>query len=216
MQTVKSEHHVVATCVLFALCILHFALPGASAQQLLDRVVARVDGNPVTLTDVQTAIALGVIQVAGAEPIEAGTQQMIDRQLELAEVQRFPPPEPEPAAVVREAARLKMNAGARLPALMANTGLTDQRIAAIARENLRIASYLDQRFGTLVQVSDEEVADYYRTHETEFTRGGEPIPFEEAEPIARQRVSDARRRATVGQWLRDLRSRAEVAVNKGP
>jgi hypothetical protein len=177
-------------------------------------VVARVDGTPVTLTDVQAGIGLGVIRASGADQVDAGTQQMIDRQLELAEVQRFPPPEPDPAAVMREAARLRMNAGSRLPALMASTGLNDQRIVDIARENLRIASYLDQRFGTVVQVSDEEVADYIRTHANEFTRGGEAIPFEEAEPVARQRVSDTRRRATVEQWIRDLRSRADVAMNK--
>src|SRR2546423_1533110 len=185
------------------------------AQQLLDRVFARVDGYPIPLTDVQAAIGLGVIQVPqGSDPIAAGTQQMIDRQLELTEVQRFPPPEPDRAAIDREAARLKMNAGPRLPALMPSTGLTEQRIADIARDNLRIAAYLDQRFGTIVQVSDEEVANYYRTHEAEFTRGGDAIPFEEAEPLARQRVSNEHRRATVEQWIRDLRSRADVAVNK--
>ena len=185
------------------------------AQQLIDRVVARVDGAPITLTDVQAAMGLGVIQVpAGSDSIAAGTQRMIDRQLELTEVQRFPPPEPDRALVAREAARLKMNAGSRLPALMQSTGLTEQRIADIARDNLRIGGYLDQRFGTAVQVSDEEAAAYYRTHEAEFTRGGDTIPFEEAGPVARQRVSDERRRATVDQWIRDLRSRADVALNR--
>jgi hypothetical protein len=184
---------------------------------LIDRVLARIDGAPLTLTDVQAAIGLGVIPVpAGVDPIVAGTPQMIDRRLELAEVQRFPPPEPPPAAVAAEAARLTMNAGARLPALMQSTGLTGQRITDIARDNVRLAAYLDQRFGTLVQVSDEEVANYYRTHEAEFTRGGDTIPFEDAESIARQRVSSERRRATIDQWIRDLRSRADVAVNSLP
>jgi hypothetical protein len=185
------------------------------AQQLLDRVLARVDGYPITLTDVQAAIGLGVIQVpAGPEAVAAGTQQMVDRQLELTEVQRFPPPEPDAASVAREVARLKMNAGPRLPALMQSTGLSEERLTDIARDTLRIAAYLDQRFGTIVQVSDDEVATYYRTHEAEFTRGGDTLPFEEAELLARQLVSNERRRATVEQWIRDLRSRADVAVNK--
>jgi len=186
-----------------------------TAQQLIDRVVARVDGYPITLTDVQAALGLGLIQPpAGSDPIAAARQQMVDRQLELTEVQRFPPPEPNPAAVAREAARLKMNAGGRLAALMQSTGLSEQRITDIARDNLRIAGYLDQRFGTAVQVRDEDVANYYRTHEAEFTRGGETVPFEEAEPVARQRVSDERRRMTVDQWIRDLRGRADVALNR--
>lgn len=185
----------------------------ASAQQLLDRVLARVDTNPITLTDVQAALALGIVQVDSGDPIGEGTQRMIDRQLELTEVQRFPPPEPPPDAVMREGARLKMNVGAKLPMLMRSTGLTEQRIADIARDNLRIAGYLDQRFGTIVQVSDEEVAAYYRTHEAEFTKGGVVAPYEEAIEVARQRVSSERRRNTVSQWIRDLRSRADIIVN---
>jgi hypothetical protein len=193
-----------------AFCILNC---GLSAQQLLDRVLARVDGAPITLTDVQAAIGLGLIQVGSGDPIADGTQQMIDRQLELTEVQRFPPPEPSSDALGRETTRLKMNAGPRLPMLMQSTGLTEQRIIEMARDNLRIAGYLDQRFGTTVQVSDEEVAAYYRTHEAEFTKGGVAVPYEDAEPIARQRASTERRRAIVSQWIRDLRSRADVSVN---
>jgi hypothetical protein len=184
-----------------------------SAQQLLDRVLARVDGAPITLTDVQAAIGLGIIEVGSGDPITQGTQQMLDRQLELTEVQRFPPPEPSPDIVARETARLKMHAGPRLPMLMQSTGLTDQRITDMARDNLRIAAYLDQRFGTTVQVSDEEVAAYYRTHEAEFTNSRGTVPYEDAEPIARQGASSERRRAIVSQWIRDLRSRADVTVN---
>ena len=107
--------------------MLWLSLP--AAQQLLDRVLARVDGVPITLTDVQAAIGLGIIQVGSRDASADGTQQMVDRQLQLTEVQRFPPPEPSPDAVAREDARLKMNAGPRLPMLMQSTGLTEQRIA---------------------------------------------------------------------------------------
>ncbi len=213
MQNAHAGSWRIVLCLHFAFCILHCSTI-ASAQQLLDRIVARLDGNAITLTDVQATLGLGVIQApAGADPIESGAQQMIDRQLLLAEVQRFAPPEPDAAAIAREIARLTMNAGARLPALMQSTGLSDAQIREIARQDLRILSYLDQRFGPTVQVSDEEVAQYYRTHEADFTRGAEPMPFDEAEPIARQRASDERRRATIEQWIRDLRTRAEVAVN---
>ena len=200
--------------LVFANFVLWLSFP--SAQRLLDRVLARVDGAPITLTDVQAAIGLGIIQVGSGDAIAGGTQQLIDRQLELTEVQRFPPPEPSPDAVARETARLTMNAGSRLPTLMQATGLTEQRITDMARDSLRIAGYLDQRFGTTVQVSDEEVAAYYRTHEAEFTNGGVTVPYEDAEPVARQRVSSERRRVIITQWIRDLRSRADVAVNAPP
>ena len=184
------------------------------AQQLINRVVARVAGEPITLTDVQAAIGLGVIQPGGPDQIASGTQLMIDRQLMLTEVQRFPPPEPAAALIDREAARLRTNAGSALQKLMEQTGTNNDRIRNIARDDLRILAYLDQRFGADVQVSDEEVAAYYRDHQAEFeSGGGEPAPFEEVAGVARQRASAARRRATIDQWTRDLRTRADVAVN---
>lgn len=179
------------------------------AQQLLDRIVARVNGVPVTLTDVKAAIALGIV----IAPESAAIEQLIDRQLVLNEVARFVPPEPAAAAVAVETGLLMTQAGARLPEVMATTGIDETRIREIARETLRIQAYLNQRFGVNVQLTEEEVAQYYRIHPEEFTRRGTLMPFTEAEPLARERASAERRALTVAQWMRDLRGRAEISIS---
>jgi hypothetical protein len=130
------------------------------------------------------------------------------------EVQRFPPPEPPKPAIDAEVAAITAKVGAALTPLMQSTGLDAVGLREIARENLRIRGYLDQRFGTTVQVSDEEVDQYYRTHRDEFLRDGELIPFAEAEPIARVRASAARRQASINQWMADIRTRSDVALTK--
>jgi hypothetical protein len=187
----------------------------ASAQRLLDRVVARVDGSAITLTDVNAATAFGVIDVPeGADRHTVAVQRMIDRQLMLAEVARFSPPEPDAAAVDAETATLEARAGSQLAAVMKATGYDEARIRDMARDTLRIRAYLNQRFGVTVQVSTEEVAQYYRIHPEEFMRGGRPMSFDEAEPVARERAAADRRASTIAQWLRDLRARAEVAELK--
>jgi len=185
-----------------------------SAQQLLDRVVALVNGTPITLTDVNAAIGLGLVDRSGTDDQASARRQLIDRQLILGEVARFTPPEPDAAAVEREMAALKAAPGARLQALMQSTGLDDQRIRDLARDTLRIEAYLDQRFGTSVQVSEEEVEQYYRGHPEEFTQSGVLLTYDEAAPLARQRASTVRRAALIAQWLRDLRARAEVAEGR--
>jgi hypothetical protein len=179
-------------------------LSPASGQQLLDRIVARVNGAAITLTDVNAAIALGLVDPSAA------IDQLIDRQLVLSEVARFLPPEPSAAAVAIEAGSLRTNAGSRLPEVMASTGIDEARIREIARENLRIQAYLNQRFGVTPQLTEEEVAQYYRIHPEEFTRGGALMPFTEAEPLARERAGAERRTVTVSNWMRDLRARAEI------
>jgi hypothetical protein len=203
----------VCRIVWLSLLLCVAASASADAQQLLDRVIARVNGVPITLTDVTAAIGLGLIEVpASGDSQTAAMVQLIDRQLMLAEVARFAPPEPDGVAVDREAARLRMRAGARLDELMRTTGVDEVRIHDIARDTLRIQAYLDQRFGTSVQVSDEEVEQYYRAHPEEFLRNGRLMSFEDAEPLARMRASAARRAASIAQWLRDLRARAEIGT----
>lgn len=197
-------------CVHLAFGILHFP-HSVFGQELLDRVVARVDGYAITLTDVQAAIGLGVVDVPpGERATAAAAEQLIERQLMLAEVARFSPPEPDATAIEDEMAAMKRRAGGRLDSLMRSTGIDEPRIRELARDHLRIQAYLNQRFGTTTQVSDEEVAQYYRAHPEEFTRNGVPIPFAEAELAARQRASAERRRLTIAQWMRDLRARADV------
>ena len=192
------------------LLIVFLGLTPIAAQQLLDRIVARVNGVAITLTDVKAAVALGI-----ADPPEAAAiQQLVDRQLVLGEVARFLPPEPSPAAIAAEAATLTTSAGERLPDIVASTGIDEARIREIARENLRIQAYINQRFGVDVQLTEEEVAQYYRIRPEEFTRGGALMPFTEAEPLARERASAERRAVTIAQWMRDLRARAAISLPK--
>jgi len=198
-------------CLHFAFCILNCV--DASAQQplLLDRIVARISGNEVTLTDLQTARGFGVV----AGPTEAtALEQLIDRQLLLAEVARFPPPDPAETAVAAEVTREKAAAGNRLQELMASTGTDEARLHDIARDTLRLEAYIDQRFGTSMQVTDDEAAAYYGAHPDEFRRDGAAIPFEAALPVARERASIERRKEQVQRWLYDLRGRADIAVPK--
>jgi hypothetical protein len=188
-----------------------------AGQQLLERVIARVNGYAVTLTDVRAAVGLGMVDVpAGADQETVATEALINRQLMLAEVARFAPPEPDPAAVAAETAALTARAGSGLAVLMASTGLDQARIQDIARDNLRIQAYLDQRFGTTVQLTEDEVTQYYRIHPEEFSRDGTLSPFTDVESLVRERAGAERRAAIVAQWLRDLRMRADVSVLNGP
>jgi hypothetical protein len=182
------------------------------SQQLIDRVVARVDGYAITLSDVRAAMELGLIRAAADE--HEAIEAVIERQLELAEVARFAPPEPAPDAVDREVAVLKTLVGDRLPSVLASTGLDETRLREIARDNLRVEAYINQRFGTTTQLTQEEVLQYYRIHPEEFTRDGRLLPFAEAEPVARERAARDRRTALVDQWHRDLRARAEVSMTR--
>jgi hypothetical protein len=113
------------------------------AQQVLDRVVARVGTTAVTQTDVDAALAFGIVNTQAGEPVK----QIIDRKLMLAEVEKFRPPEPAEAAIAELVAKMKATAGAQTGAVMKSTGVDEKRLTELARETLRIQSYIQQRFG---------------------------------------------------------------------
>ena len=115
----------------------------AGAQQLLDRVVARVGMAAITQTDVDAAVAFGVVDPTAGDPVKL----MIDRRLMLAEVNRFPPPEPDFRAIQALMVNMKARAGSDVNAVMKRTGVDDNRLSELARETLRIQSYVQQRFG---------------------------------------------------------------------
>ena len=194
------------------LLILEFCLLScAFAQQPIDRVMARIGSNAVTLTDVKAAVGLGLVDAKSPDDAMA-LSQVIDRQLMLMEVARFPPAEPLPAAIDQQVEAMRKHVGAALPELMKSTGLDDARLKDLARDTLRIQAYIMQRFGATAIVGEDDARRYYDDHQAQFTRNGMLVPFEDVEAEARRLASAAKLQDSIAQWLRDLRMRAEVVV----
>src|SRR4029078_9703202 len=76
------------------------AKQGGPRGELIDRTLALVGNQVITLSDVQTAIALALIErPPPSKTMEDGTMRLIERLLVLREVQRYAPPEPPDADI---------------------------------------------------------------------------------------------------------------------
>ena len=179
-----------------AFCSLLSALGTAGARgEVIDRVLAILPGQIITLSDVEAALDLGLVEVpAGAERVAGGVSAVIDRVLMLNEVRRVTPAEPSPAAIDARVARIRQRfAGpADLSRVLAARGLDETVLRLYAADDLRLASYLDERFSAAAQPTDEEIR--------------------QAGESARQRLTDDRRRTLIGAWTAELRRRADVTV----
>jgi len=181
-----------------------------AAQTLLDRVVARVNGSVILLSDVRAAVLFGLVD--GPAESDDAVEQMVQRALLVEEVNRFPPPEPTAEAIESELARMRARAGVSIDEVERTTGLGAENVRSFARDRLRVQAYIDQRFGLTVPLTDEQVLQYYRAHPEEFTTSGQLTPFERAQGLVRERASLEQRQRTISQWLRDLRARADVTT----
>jgi len=126
-----------------------------SHAQVLDRIVAVVNGAPITQSDVTAAMQLGLVTVApSTDAVTATVDALVERRLILEEVDRYAPPEPADTEIDRRVADIRARLGGRLPTVLAEVGLTDDQLRRDVRDNLRIEAYLQQRFGP-AQASDE-------------------------------------------------------------
>ncbi len=202
------------SCRLIVLVAVALLLAAGSARaDLIDRVLAVVGGDVITLTDVEAAIAFGFVQPGQAQdPTAAALSQLIDRQLMLGDVTRYSAPEPDPAEIDRRmrAIRARFPTAADFDRALARTAMTEGRLRDMVRESIRIERYVDQRFAGAAQPTDEDVARYYRDHLAEFTRNGQVLPFEAVEDQARRQETGRRRDALVADWIDRLRRQTEV------
>lgn len=154
----------------------------ATQDRLVDRTLAVVHGQAVTLADVRTMLALQLVEGTGPDPIRAAAGRLMDRVLMLHEVERFAPPEPPEAAVQARVDVVRAAAGGAttLDRILTQGGFDLARLRAYLRDDLRLAAYLEQRFPTAA---------------------GSPAGSEAAA---------TRRRALMTAWLDDLRRRATL------
>jgi hypothetical protein len=183
--------------------------------EVIDRVLAIVGGAIILQSDVVLAETLGTVPEALRTHDADTLAQLIDRELVLAEVERYSPPEPEPAVLDAELHRLESRLSpAALARLLDRTGVTPADIRAIVRENLRIAAYVNGRF-TAPPPRDAEVQRYLEEHRERFTReGASTLRDDVREAVAREIAAESRR-AAIAEWVAGLRRRSDTITYPG-
>lgn len=184
----------------------------AQAGVLLERTLAIVGTQVITLGDARAAVRLGLVEAPPAADPAAVTQLLVDRELVLREVQRYAPPAPSASAVDTriDEIRQRLAASGGWTRILDETGFTEVRLRAWVRDDLRTVAYLAQRFASASTPTDAEVAVLFTQQRAEFDRAG--TTFEQAAPGLRERLVAARRRELIADWVSDLRRRTDVVI----
>jgi hypothetical protein len=193
-----------------ALLALLLTAAAAASAEVIDRVMAIVDGHLITLSDVRRAMTLHLVDRDGAEEAVA-LERLIDRVLILQEVERYAPPEPERAALDAQLRDVERRLGnGDLMSTLSKVDASEAWLRQWVRDDLRMHAYTDQRFAGAAEPTDEELENYFRQHPDEFTRNGQEMNEASARQLARTRVMATRRQVLVDDWLTGLRRRATI------
>ena len=202
----------VMLCALLAAWLGRELAAQAPRGDLIERTLAIVGTQVITLSDARAAIRLGLVEAGReAEPMPV-TQLLVDRELVLREVQRYAPPAPSESAMDERMSeiRKRLPGADELSRALEETGFTESRLRAWVRDDLRAVAYLAQRFASASTPTDTEVSAAFALQRAEFERLG--TTFEQAAPALRERLVGSRRRELIADWVSDLRRRTEVVI----
>jgi hypothetical protein len=186
--------------------------------QLLDRVLALVDEDPILASDVERVLALGLEKAAADEDETALRRRVLDRlideRLRLHEVERFGFTEISVAEIEAqvEALRERLGGEAALAERLEDAGLQIGDLHRILATQLRVLAYVEERLGPRVFVTLDEIQSYYDDELVPAlaAKGQKPPPLpevrEEIRRLLRERLLDAE----IDRWTEDLRRRADI------
>jgi hypothetical protein len=117
-----------------------------SAQQELDRVLVRFGSDMVTQLDVRQARMLKLF--AGVpDSDQAYVDALVNRRLMLGDLRRASVAEPAADAVEAKYREWQARVGAGATDLLAQAGMTEAELRGWLRDDLRLQTYLGERFG---------------------------------------------------------------------
>ena len=185
-----------AAAVLAAL----LAAPGAAQGNVVERILAVVDGRPLLLSEVR------VLERLRGLDRKAAVDALIDERLMFREAARLP----QAVVTAEEEERAFRDLAARVPS---GVGATEDDLRRLARRQTAILKYIDFRFRPQVRVEETEVRAAY---DLELSARPETPPFETAAAGVRARLEAAELDERIEEWVRELRAGAEIRYNPGP
>jgi parvulin-like peptidyl-prolyl isomerase len=197
------------------LALLALGASGAArAQQVVDRIVARIEGDIILLSDVEKLSHYQKFLDGKSQSNEEILQLLIDQWVVRTEAETSRFPAPSPADVQRNVDRVKKSfaSPAEYEARKDEAGLTDAEISEMAGAQLYLSNYLDSRFRPAVQIDAKAIEDYYQTGVVARAkaRGVQPPTFEAARDLIQEFLVQQGINDEANRWLKESRNGLHV------
>jgi parvulin-like peptidyl-prolyl isomerase len=188
----------------------------ACAQEVVDRIVARVDNDIILLSDVRE---LARYQNFVDEKTENDSQildRLIDQWIVRSEAKAALFPQPSDEDVQRSLARLKrlFSSPEEYEERRKQAGLTDEDIMRMQRSQLYLSNYLDSRFRASIQVDEKDIEDFYKTRviPRAGARGQAPPTLDAARGYIQEVLVQRAINEQSNRWLKESRARVRVEI----
>jgi hypothetical protein len=192
----------------------------APAQQVVDRIIARIADDVLLQSDLRELGQFQQLQGASVEPESTRLNELIDQWIIEHEGQAAQFPQASAADVDAGIEQLKKNLGGEdaYQKHLKESGLPPASVRRILGRILFYSRYLDYKFRTAAQIDSTAEEKYYNTEFTDQmkARGEKLPPLDSVRPTIHELLvqQDISKRAA--EWLTESRSRLKVEMMPGP
>ncbi len=147
--------------LLLAACL---GAPVLSAQVVVDRVVARIENDIITLSDVRDLAAYQRLSGRRPAPQPELLQQLIDQWIVAndAAAARFPAPPAQQVDAQLAALQNQVGTPQQFAARLRELNLSEQDVRRLVAKQIFLDLYLERRFRAVARVQPADVERYYR------------------------------------------------------
>jgi hypothetical protein len=198
-------------------CAIFFVLARASSwkgQEVVDRIVARVENDVILLSDVRELKEYQELVNGKSESESAILDRLIDQWIVRSEAALSRFPEPKDAEMDREVSRVVESFASleEYEARKKQSGLNDAEVRKIVTAQLYLTNYLDSRFRPSVQIDEKAIVDFYQNAVVPRakTRGQEPPTLDASRDIIQEALVQSDINEQADRWLKESRARLHV------
>ena len=194
--------------------ILTLAASVASAQEVVDRIVAKLDTDIILLSDVRALQRYQLFVDGKAESEQDALNRLLDQWIVRNEAKAALFSQPSEEDVNRSLARLKRSFSSpeAFDERKKQTGLSDEDIGRMLRAQLYLSNYLDSRFRAAIQIDEKDIEDFYQTRivPRAESRGQTPPTLDAARGFIQEALVQRAINEQSERWLQESRSRLRV------
>ena len=190
-------------------------LPATAPAELIDRIVATVNNQVITLSDLRQAVRFNEEMGGGSrdrKDLEAETLEgLINKLLLLREARRLSLTEMTEQDVVDEIGKVRTRLGSdkAFRDFLQRTEMTPEQLGRMLGERLLVERFVEKKIGLFVRVGRDEARKYFDGHPEEFK--GKRFPEVSKTIIAL--LSEKKTGRQITNYLAELRNKADVRIN---
>lgn len=180
--------------------------------ELVDRIVAIIDREVVTLSEAEQARAIGRARSGSEAPLVEVVERLIESRLVEREVERFTGEPVSPALVDRALGEIRerFDSETAFRETFSKSGLTEEELRTNVKRQLAVSQYLERRFRPLTFVTDDQIDAYYREELVPDLPGGHAPELSEVSESIRRILEERAFNARVEEWIEGLKGRARI------